>query len=248
MDKRKKISIITVCLNSSKTLQNCINSVRTQNYPKSKIEHIIIDGSSEDGTLEIIKKNKRYLSYWESKKDRGIYHAINKGIRKSTGEIIGILNSDDFYYKETFKIVNKYFKKKEIDFLFGSVHHKNLYHGFYPQKYWYKFNIYPAHSVGFFIKKKIQNEIGFYSTKFQYSSDRDLIFRLIKYGYKGIATKKKEVFGRFDPNGISSKLSFYVSLFEEIKIRFSNKQNILFLFILIVVKILYKFWRVLFHK
>ena len=73
----------------------------------------------------------------------------------STGDIIGILNSDDFYYPDTFNIVNKYFNKYKIDYLFGSVDHLKIYHGFYPKKIWYKLNIVPSHSVSFFYKKKV---------------------------------------------------------------------------------------------
>ena len=93
------ISIITVVLNGEKTLKKCIQSVINQSYPQNKIEYIVIDGGSRDRTISIIKKYEKKISYWHSKKDRGLYDAMNKGIKKSSGEIIGILNADDFYYK-----------------------------------------------------------------------------------------------------------------------------------------------------
>ncbi len=241
MKNINKISIITVCLNSEKTLQKCIDSVFLQNYNKKKIQHIIIDGKSIDNTLNIIKKNKKKLFYWESSKDNGIYDAMNKAILKCSGDIIGVLNSDDFYYKNTFKLVNQYFKNHNIDYLFGSVDHKRIYHGFYPEKIWYKFNIYPSHSVSFFIRKKSQMKIGLYDKRFKYSADRDLFFRLIKSKMKGMSTKKNEIFGKFNIYGISSRLNFIkYTILEESKIRFKNKQNLLFIICLGIVAIIYK--------
>ena len=240
MIKKFKISVITVCLNSERTIERCIKSIINQKYDKSKIEHIIIDGKSRDSTVKIIKKYKTKITYWESKKDKGIYHAMNKGIRKAKGDIIGILNADDFYYKNTFKIVNKYFINKKIDYLFGSINHKKIYHSFYPEKIWYKLNVVPSHSVSFFIKKKSQFKIGLYDSSFKYSADRDLFYRLFNSNQKGIATKRREIFGKFDINGLSSKLSYFEILKEEFKVRHKNKQNIIFLFGLLIAVLAHK--------
>jgi len=226
MEKIPKISIITPVLNGEKYLEKCIKSVINQNYPKKKFEHIIIDGGSTDNTIKIIKKYDKKIKYWHSKKDNGLYDAMNIGLKKSSGEIIGILNSDDFYYKNTFNIIAKYFKSKKIDFLFGSVLKKKIYHNFYPEKIWYTFNIYPSHSVSFFITKKAQKKIGNYDLKFRYSADRDLIFRMIKkYKLVGLPTKRAEVFGKFNLYGISSRVSFFTKLLEESRIRINNNQN-----------------------
>ena len=134
INKYPKISIITVCLNSDKTISRCIDSVLNQSYPKNKIEYIIIDGGSKDKTLKYIKKKINRIKYFESKKDKGIYDAMNKGLKRCNGEIIGILNSDDFFYKNTFKIVAKYFNQSKIDYLFGSVLKRRVYHNFLPHK------------------------------------------------------------------------------------------------------------------
>jgi glycosyltransferase involved in cell wall biosynthesis len=244
--KINKISIITVCLNSEKYIERCLKSVKNQKYPKNKIEHIVIDGVSKDKTLKIIKKFKKFLYFFESKKDNGIYHAMNKGIKKSTGDIIAILNSDDYYYNNTFKIVNDYFNRNNIDFLFGSVLHKRIYHGFYPHKIWYKMNIYPSHSVSFFIKRNSQNKIGLYDQKFKFSADRDLIYRLTKSTMRGTATKKNEVFGKFAIDGISSKLEYFkYTILEEAKIRFKNSQNIIYIVFLSILTMSYKYFRTL---
>ena len=152
--KKQKISIITVTKNSEKYLEKNILSIHNQSY--KNYEHIIIDGGSTDKTLDIIHKHKKKIKYFISEKDKGLYDAMNKGIKKSSGHIIGILNSDDIYYKDALKIVNKYFKRYlKIDFLFGSVYKYKLLHGYHPEKIKWSFGFYSTHSVGFFIKKKI---------------------------------------------------------------------------------------------
>ena len=103
------ISVITVVLNNQKYLSKSINSVLKQSY--KNFELIIIDGGSTDGTLEILRKNNNRIDYWISEKDKGLYDAMNKGIRLSRGSIISILNSDDTYYKNALKIAANYFKK-----------------------------------------------------------------------------------------------------------------------------------------
>lgn len=101
------ISIITVVYNGAKTLEQTIQSVINQTY--TNIEYIIIDGGSTDGTLDIIKKYEKHIAYWISEKDKGLYDAMNKGIKHAKGEIIGIINSDDWYETNAVElIVNAY--------------------------------------------------------------------------------------------------------------------------------------------
>ena len=176
--KKNKISIITVTKNSEKFLEKNILSVSNQKY--RNYEHIIIDGKSTDKTIEIIKRHKKKIKKFISEKDKNLYEAMNKGIKLATGDIIGILNSDDIYFRNTLEIVNNYFSKNsKLDFLFGSVYKHKLLHGYYPKKISWTFGFYSTHSVGFFIRKKSHKKVGFYNTKYKYSSDYDLFYRMI---------------------------------------------------------------------
>jgi len=237
--KKPLLSIIIVTYNSEKYLEECLKSVLKQNFKNYEI--IIIDNQSQDKTLDIIRKYKKNISFWKSEKDRGIFDAMNKGIKNSSGKIISILNSDDFFYQNALKTVNKYFSDKRIDYLFGTVLKKKLYSGFKPHQIRWKFNIYPSHSVGFFIKKKVHNEIGLYNTKYRHSNDYDFFYRLItNKKFFGVRTLRTEILGKFRDGGFSSKIKFFDRLFMEIRIRFNNQQNILDLFIIFLGRCIFK--------
>ena len=245
-EKKISFSVITVSLNQKKIKKN-IYSLSKQTY--KNFEHIIIDGGSADGTLEIIEKNSNKISYWESKKDKGIYDAMNKGIKKSRGDIIGILNADDYYYKNALNIVRKYFQNKKIDFLFGTVKKDRILHGFWPNKIAWKFNIYPSHSGGFFIKKSAHKKIGYYNLDYKYSSDRDLIYRMIvKHKLNGTCTKRTEILSKFNTQGISSNVGFFERLFEESKIRLNNNQNFFFVIFLFIIHTVNKLLNIIIKK
>ena len=237
-NKKLSFSIITPILNDKRIVKN-INSLKKQNY--KNFEHIIIDGGSENKIIKILENKRTKFHTIISEKDHGIYDAINKGIKLSKGDIIGILNADDFYYKKSLSIVKKYFDTHSIDFFFGSVMKDRLHHNYYPDKIWWKFNVFPSHSCGFFIKKKIHNRLGLYNTIFKYSSDRDFIFKLIRKGFKGMSGKKYEILGKFNPAGISSKLSYFETVKEEFFIRLNNKQSIFYILPLFIITIIYKF-------
>ena len=239
--KNYKISIITVTKNSEKFLPQNILSVKSQKY--KNFEHIIVDGNSKDKTIKIINSHKKSVKLIKNKKDKGLYHAMNVGIKRSSGDIIGILNSDDIYFRNTLKIVNKYFNKyDDLDFLFGSVYKHKLLHGYNPNIINWSFGFYTTHSVGFFIKKKSQFKVGLYDIKYNYSADYDLFLRMIKkYKLKGISTKKNEIFGRFRPGGLSSRINFLDYLMECNRIRINNGQNLIQVYLIFILRILKNF-------
>jgi len=113
-----KISIVTPSFNQGQFLEECIDSVLSQNYPN--IEYIIMDGGSSDNSVEIIKKYEKYLTYWQSKPDGGQYAAIQEGFRRSSGEVMGWLNSDDKYHSNAFYIAAYQFScNPEVEWLTG---------------------------------------------------------------------------------------------------------------------------------
>ena len=243
--KKYKISIITVTKNSEKFLLENIKSVKLQNY--KNYEHIIVDGNSTDRTIKIIKSNKKKIKLIKNKNDRGLYHAMNVGIKNCSGDIIGILNSDDVYFRNTLRLVNKYFNKHNyLDFLFGSVYKHKLLHGFNPKIINWSFGFYTTHSVGFFIKRESQLKVGFYDLKYKYSADYDLFLRMIKkFNFNGLSTKKNEIFGKFRPGGLSSRIRFIDYLRECNKIRINNGQNIFIVYLIFILRIIKNFNKII---
>ena len=134
--KSPLITIITVVKNDEKKIEKTILSVLNQEY--KNIEHIVIDGKSSDGTIAIIKKYKNKLIFF-SNKDKNLWQAMNRGIKKSSGSIIGILNSGDVFYPKALTIVSKYFNDYKIDFLFGAVKKNKVFHLYEPEKIFYRF-------------------------------------------------------------------------------------------------------------
>ena len=248
--KIKKIqpmfSIITVVLNNENHLEKTFKSVFNQTF--KNFEYIVIDGGSTDNSLKIIKKYQKKIDYWVSEKDKGIYDAFNKGMSLATGKFIGIINSDDLYTKNALKIILKYVNKyPDLDFIFGSVRkHWGVLHGYKPKKIRYSWGFYTSHSTGFFLKNKSAKKVGLYNLKYRYHADYDYFYRLIaKHKMKGTATKKKELVGIFRRGGFSSTISFRKLFFEELKIRWDNKQNILIISIIFIYKFIKHFKKII---
>jgi glycosyltransferase involved in cell wall biosynthesis len=184
-----KISIITVCYNSEKTIATTIESVLVQTY--HDIEYIIIDGNSTDKTVEIIKNNFQFSTFnfqLVSEPDTGMYDAMNKGIRMATGEIIGILNSDDFYnHPNCIERVAEVFRNQTIDACFADIRFVNpknqektvRYYSsakFNPGKF--RLGFMPAHPT-FFVRKKYFDQIGYYKTDYRIAADFELLMRFL---------------------------------------------------------------------
>lgn len=187
-----KISIITASYNSSKTIEDSINSVLKQSY--ADIEYIIIDGGSKDGTTDIIKKYEPEFNgrlKWISEKDKGIYDAMNKGIGMATGEIVGILNSDDFFTSEdVISEVNNTFEKYNPDAVYGDIHFVNDDNleksvRYYSSKIFrrglMRLGFMPAHP-SFYIKRECFEKFGLYNTSYKIAADFEFLLRTIYIG------------------------------------------------------------------
>ena len=181
-----KISIITVCYNSAKTIQDCIQSVVNQSYPD--VEYILIDGQSTDNTLEIVYSFGSKISQVISEQDKGMYDAINKGIKLATGDVIGILNSDDMYVDELVlsEVVQK-MKATNADALYADLNYVDQMDTNKVIRYWksgeYKKGSFlsgwmPPHPT-FFIKKDFYLQYGGYSLDLVSAADYELMLRMI---------------------------------------------------------------------
>ena len=231
-------SIITVVKNDQKNICSTIESVIRQ--AKFNIEYIVIDGNSTDGTQNKIKLYQDKIDYWCSIRDKGLYDAMNYGLKLSNGEVIGIINSGDLYKKNSFKIVKKYFLEiKDLAFLFGTV--KRYYlggdiitkSGFNRNRIKYNFDSQTCHSSGFFIKSNVQKKFGLYNLKYKCSSDYNLFYNIFSNKkIIGHATKKNELIGIVASGGFSSKYGFLNRIKEELQIRIDNNQN---LFLIIII-------------
>tara|TARA_B110000238_G_C16123827_1_gene438317 strand:+ start:1183 stop:1944 length:762 start_codon:yes stop_codon:yes gene_type:complete len=184
---KNKITIITPTYNSAKTILTNITSVKNQKY--QNFEHIIVDNNSNDQTLNLIKKNINKNIRIITEKDKGIYDAINKGIKLAQGEIISILHSDDIYYdNETLSKVVESFGKKNTDIVYGDLLYVSKYDLNNVIRYWksgkfrqglFMLGWSPPHP-SFFIKKKIHNKFGYYNIKIGNPADIELMYRFLE--------------------------------------------------------------------
>jgi glycosyltransferase involved in cell wall biosynthesis len=181
-----KISIITACYNSEKYIEGCIISVLSQNY--NDIEYIIIDGASKDSTLSIINKYSNKISKIISEPDKGLYDALNKGIKNSTGEYIGILNSDDYFAdKKVISEIAEILKSKHCDSVIGDVkivspnNLNKIKRNYKANKFrlsQFKYGIMPPHST-FFCKRILYEQFGYYKIDYKIAADFELLVRFL---------------------------------------------------------------------
>lgn len=190
-----KISLITVSFNSAGTIRDTIRSVQSQDY--HNIEYIVVDGNSKDATLEIVQSAGGVVDKWISEPDQGIYDAMNKGLKMATGDVVGIINSDDFYFNE--QVVSKVaeaFSDQTVDAAFGDlvivdpVDLRKVVRT-YSSKSWYpdKFarGFMPAHPT-FFVRRKYYEKYGLFKTDYKIAADYEMLIRLLyvhklKYQY-----------------------------------------------------------------
>ena len=181
-----KISLITVTYNSEKYLSQCIESVQSQTH--KNIEHIIVDGRSTDNTVSIIKSYESVISRWISEPDKGMYDAINKGIAMATGEVIGLLNSDDMLYSDDVieKIV-KTFEDKNVDSIYGDLQYVDqeitsrvfrTWKGKTYDRNLFKMGWMPGHPT-FYIKKELIDKYGGYENHYFTAADYEFMARYL---------------------------------------------------------------------
>ena len=183
-----KISIITVVYNNEKTIKDALNSVLGQTY--KDIEYIIIDGKSKDNTVSIIKEYENKLGYFISEKDFGIYDAMNKGIKAATGDIIGILNSDDLYQDSTVieTVVTQFIQNPTLDIVYGDLVYvksdnvdkvvRNWKSNPYDTNFFENGNVPPHPSL--FVKKKVYEKAGLFNLDFKLAADYEFMLRIFK--------------------------------------------------------------------
>lgn len=183
-----KVSIVTASFNSANTIQDTIDSVLRQTY--HDIEYIVKDGGSTDGTVDILKEYEPKFCgrmKWITEKDKGIYDGMNKGILMSTGDVVGTLNSDDFFTDEhVIENMVKAMEEKKVDAVYGDIHFvKNsdlktnirYYSSKHFRPFWLRFGFMPAHP-SFYLKRDVYEKAGLYKTDYKIGSDFEMMVRL----------------------------------------------------------------------
>ncbi len=186
--KYPKVSIVTPSYNQTQFLEKTILSVLDQNYPD--LEYIIIDGDSTDGSVEIIKKYQKYLAYWVSEKDKGMYDAINKGLKIASGSIFAYLNSDDLYLPNTVQTAVDYFQgHPDASLIYGDCDFidskgRFLYSYHYPGFKWNRFIVLNWSSIPqqtTFWRQDIHKKIGYFNPEFNMAGDFEFYARVGKH-------------------------------------------------------------------
>lgn len=205
------ISIITATFNSAATIAHCIASVNNQTYPD--IEHIIIDGASTDNTLEIVKSIPNRISKIISEPDKGIYDAMNKGIRLTTGDIIGILNSDDLYIDNSvLEKIAVEFTVKNIDCVYADLFYVKKDNTNEIVRHWkttdfipgaFKKGWHPPHPT-FFLRRAVYEKYGLFNLNFKLAADFELMLRLLEH-YKITSAYLQEPLVRMRLGGATGK-------------------------------------------
>lgn len=206
-----KVSIITTSFNSAGTILDTINSVAQQHYPF--IEYIIIDGGSRDETLDIIKANSAHITHWISEPDKGIYDAMNKGLNLATGDIVAILNSDDFYvHAHVISQVVAHFKRTRADSIYGNIQYVGQYNTDKVVRHWVS-GAYQRHNFllgwmpphpAFFVKRKVYQKLGYFNDQLKTSADYELMLRFL-YKHRVSSDYLPELLVRMRVGGASNQ-------------------------------------------
>ena len=178
-----KISVITVVYNAANTIADTIESVLEQNY--NHIEHVVVDGGSTDGTVEVIRKYEDHIHVWVSEHDEGIYDAMNKGVEMSTGDVVGFLNADDVYTHDgVLSRVAELLENKDLDACFadldfinsqGKVVRRYSSSRFKPERLAYGWM--PAHPT-LYVRKSLFSKVGLFRIDYKIAADYEWIVRV----------------------------------------------------------------------
>ena len=207
-----KISIITVVLNRAYFIRNAIDSLNSQDF--QNIEHIFVDGGSTDGSLDIIYKNMKRGSIVLSEPDFGLYDAINKGLNLATGDIIGVLHSDDrFANNQVLSKIAKEFSNGDHDIVYGDAAFYSSIDGNNPIRRYYsgeyslgrlEWGRMPAHT-SMFIKRRIYDELGGYKTHYKIAGDYEFLCRILVSSNQTKYSYIRDVLVNMTIGGISTK-------------------------------------------
>ena len=206
-----KFSIITVCFNSEKTIERTIISVLSQSY--QDFEYIIVDGASTDGTLSIIKNYiKKYPDKIKliSEKDSGIYDAMNKGIRSASGDLIGIVNSDDYYEVDALENISKAYDGEKYEVVYGML--RTIKDGkevsvYIKNHQWLEKDMITHPTC--FITRDTYTDFGVYSLEYRYSADYEFMLRMNR-NRKVIFRPVYKIISNFSLDGASSSIKGYM--------------------------------------
>lgn len=250
-----KISVVTVVYNNASTIAHAIDSVLSQDY--DDIEYIIVDGKSTDGTVAIIESYGSMIQQFVSEKDKGIYDAMNKGIKMATGDVIGILNADDFFHDTTTisKIAAAFNEDEKLDatiadivFIKGEDYDKVLRR--YSAKSWrptkFAWGYMPPHP-SFFCKKYLYEKLGYHQTDYKIAADYELLIRFflvnkIRYKYLPIITTRMRMGGASTRN-----INSIITLNREIK-RGCEENDVYTNYLMIYSKYFFKPFEFLLNK
>lgn len=225
-----KVSIITCCYNREKTIREALESVISQDY--SDIEYIVVDGASTDKTLEIVKEYQKDISIIISEPDSGMYEGINKGIKRASGDIVGLLHSDDLLFsKHTISDIVARFQSTDPDIVYGNglfVNQtntkvvRNWISGSY-SKNKMKLGWLPLHPT-VYIQKRHFNTLGYYDESFQISADSEFLLRYFYENNLKIDYLNQYIV-RMRMGGASTKLSKHTQKWSE-DIRLYRQHNL----------------------
>lgn len=205
-----KISLITVCRNAASVIDGTLESVFAQTHPD--IEVIVIDGASNDGTQQLLEQYRSRLGYYVSEPDKGIYDAMNKGLRAATGEVIGFVNAGDLLMTpDTISQVVQAFQRAKVDAVYGDIimvdekdiHkvHRTWLSGTYHREN-FRRGWMPPH-VGTFIRKSVYDQFGHFNTTLRIGADYEILLRFL-YKHKVSTVHLREVLVRFRLGGMSN--------------------------------------------